>query len=45
MFYLIMSFLSENPAHGPETLGLILDLFFVFFIIYLVKEHRNEKEN
>ena len=44
MFYLVMNYLSENPWSGPEMLGIILDLFFIFLTICLVKEIKNEKQ-
>ncbi len=36
MAFLIMSFLSENPAHGPEIFGALCDVLMCFIIVYLI---------
>lgn len=34
MIYLILHFISENPAQGPEIFGILCDLFLLIISIY-----------
>lgn len=45
MFYLIMSFISENPAHGPEMLGAMFDAFIIGVIVGSIIYNTAKKKN